>query len=87
MVNNILWQVSHSIKQNKNHGNRQRYEMGLPTFNQSNKTFEKNKPFFFQKILNIWYIYKYLSEVQCTKLRYVKKKPPDIFTTYSNQKS
>lgn len=43
--------------------------------------------FFFQKILNIWYIYQYLSEVQCTKLRYVKKKPPDIFTTYSNQKS
>lgn len=29
--------------------------------------------FFFQKILNIWYIYQYLSEVQCTKLRYVKK--------------
>lgn len=43
--------------------------------------------FFFQKILIIWYIYQYLSEVQCTKLRYVKKKPPDIFTTYSNQKS
>lgn len=43
--------------------------------------------FFFQKILNIWYIYQYLSEVQCTKLRYVKRKPPDIFTTYSNQKS
>lgn len=43
--------------------------------------------FFFQKILNIWYIYQYLSEVQCTKLRYVKKNPPDIFTTYSNQKS
>lgn len=43
--------------------------------------------FFFQKILNIWYIYQYLSEVQCTKLRYVKKTPPDIFTTYSNQKS
>lgn len=51
------------------------------------KLLKKINKFFFQKILNIWYIYKYLSEVQCTKLRYVKKNPPDIFTTYSYQKS
>lgn len=37
------------------------------------KLLKKINKFFFQKILNIWYIYKYLSEVQCTKLRYVKK--------------
>lgn len=37
------------------------------------KLLKKINKFFFQKILNIWYIYKYLSEVQCTKLRFVKK--------------
>lgn len=37
------------------------------------KLLKKINHFFFQKILNIWYFYKYLSEVQCTKLRYVKK--------------
>lgn len=48
--------------------NRQQFEMGP-----ANTQPIKQKSFFFQKILNIWSIYEYLSVMHCTKLRYVLK--------------
>lgn len=51
------------------------------------KLLKKINKFSFQKILNIWYIYKYLSEVQCTKLRFVKKKKHLIYSQHIQTKN